>query len=185
MPWLMGPTAHILRVELEDVAPRVWRTLAVRSDATLPEFNRMLVTVMGWTGYHLHCFNVGKLRFGPPDLDDPMLIDEAAATVIAVLPEVGASLQWSYDFGDGWEHQVVVESIESIEPDDPTTRCVAGANACPPEDCGGVPGYEHLREVIADPNHDEHAELTEWLGPEFDAEHFDVDAATEALRAID
>jgi hypothetical protein len=97
-----GPTVHVLKVTLRDVEPQVWRRLVVRSEAPLPKLNQALERVMGWEGCHLHMFDVGGILFGEPDEDADYVINERAATVKHVLPRVGASLRWDYDFGDGW-----------------------------------------------------------------------------------
>jgi len=136
-----GPTVHVLRVSLRDAEPSVWRRLAVRSEMPLPKLSQTLERVMGWEGFHLHMFDVGGILFGEPDEDADCVIGEKAATVKHVLPRVGASLRWDYDFGDGWEHDVVVEAIESPVERKRYPVCLDGAWACPPEDCGGIPGY--------------------------------------------
>lgn len=145
---------------------------------------RMLETVMGWEGYHLHMFKVAGLRFGQPDEFGTDIIDERQLTLQQLLPRVGSQLQWSYDFGDGWEHVVAVEAIEASSPDVRYPECMAGERACPPEDCGGVWGYQNLREAIADPAHAEHEQLRDWAGPGFDPEAFDQMAVTAHLRRV-
>lgn len=178
-----GPTVHTLRVSLRDVEPQVWRRVVVGSDTPLPKLKRVLERAMRWEGYHLHMFDVGGVLFGEPDEDSAdYVISEKAATVKHVLPRVGASLRWNYDFGDGWEHDVVVEAIESPAEGTRCPICVDGALACPPEDCGGVPGYEHLVAVLADPGHEEYHELAQWAPDGFDPAAFDVVAANRRLR---
>lgn len=117
----------------------------------MPKLNQALERVMGWEGYHLHMLDVGGILFGEPDEDADYVINEKAATVKHVLPRVGASLRWDYDFGDGWEHDVVVEAIESFLEGKRYPVCLDGERACPPEDCGGIPGYERLLAALADP----------------------------------
>lgn len=110
------------------------------------------------------------------------MISEKAATVKHVLLRVGASLRWDYDFGDGWEHDVVVEAIESPVEGKRYPVCLDGARACPPEDCGGISGYERLLAALADPWDPEHDELVEWAPDGFDPEVFDLVAANRRLR---
>jgi hypothetical protein len=177
-----GPTVHVFRVSLREVEPLVWRRLVVRSEMPLRKLDQALERVMGWEGYHLHTFDVGGILFGEPDEDADHVINEKAATVKHVLPRVGASLRWDYDFGDGWEHDVVVEAIESPVEGKRYPVCLDGAQACPPEDCGGVPNYEHLLAGLADPKDPEHREPVEWAPDGFDPEVFDLVAANRRLR---
>jgi len=114
----------------------------VRSETPLSKFARHLEQALGWEGYHLHMFDVGGILFGEPDEDADYVINKRGVTVRHVLPRVGAGLRWDYDFGDGWEHDVVVEAIEEPKSKARYPICVEGAGACPPEDCGGVSGYE-------------------------------------------
>ena len=183
-PLLGGPSVHALRIELLDVEPMVWRRFVVPSDTKLPKFNRMLETVMGWEGYHLHMFEVADLRIGRPDEFSADIIDERQLKLEQLLPRVGSRLQWSYGFGDGWEHAVAVEAIEAPSPDVRYPICAAGERACPPEDCGGVWGYEHLRAVVVDPAHPEHEHLRDWVGTGFDPDAFDQMAMTARHRRV-
>jgi hypothetical protein len=177
-----GPSVHALRVSLRDVEPTVWRRIAVPSETKLPRFARMLEAVMGWDGYHLHSFSVAGLRFGEPDEDDDDVIDERRVTVKQILPSLGSALQWDYDFGDGWEHDVVVEGIEEPSPSVRYPVCLDGSRACPPQDCGGASGYAELLEVLANPMHEEHEHMRGWAPEGVDAAHFDVVVANQRLR---
>jgi len=183
-PYFGGPSVHTLRIELLYVEPTVWRRFVVPSETKLPKFNRMLEAVMGWEGYHLHMVEIADLRIGQPDEDDDDVIDERRITVKQLLPRVGSPVRWAYDFGDNWQHDVVVEAIEEPSPDARYPICTGGERACPPEDCGGVGGYEDLREVLADPAHDEYEHLREWAGAGFDADAFDQIAVTKRLRQV-
>ncbi|HPA18306.1 MAG TPA: plasmid pRiA4b ORF-3 family protein [Verrucomicrobiae bacterium] len=173
-----------LRVELMGVVPPVWRSLLVAGDATLGWLHAALQVATGWTNSHLH-------RFGTPsgDFSDPSFElecgDEGRVRLMDVAPVGGTELEYEYDMGDSWSHRVTVESITG--PQGPIARdaeCVDGARACPPEDCGGPGGYEDLLEAIADPGHEEHDSMLEWLGGGFDPEAFDrahVDACLKLL----
>lgn len=180
--FMFGPTVHTLRVSLRDVTPEVWRHVRVRSDLPLPKFSQVLEQVMGWYGHHLHLFDVRGLQFGVPDEDADYLINEKAATVKHVLPEIGSELRWDYDFGDGWEHDVIVVAIEAASNANVKTLCLAGERACPPEDCGGIPGYAQLLEALADVKHPEHAAVVEWTPAGFDPEAFDLVEVNRRIR---
>lgn len=117
--------------------------------------------------------------FGDPtDMDGE---DENAVTLGEVCPQVKSKLIYEYDFGDGWEHVIEVQKIVPASAKDDLPKCLAGKRACPPEDCGGVWGYSHLLEVIADPKHEEHDDLIEWLNDDFDPEALDIDEVNEML----
>lgn len=177
-----GPTVHTLKVTLRDVKPAVWRRIAVRSETPLPKFAGVLEKAMGWGGYHLHMFDVGGVLFGERDEDADYVIDERAATVHHVLPALKSKLRWDYDFGDGWEHDVVVEAIDSPQDLQRYPVCLDGKRACPPDDCGGPSGYQHMLSVLADPGAPEHADTVSWMPNGFDANAFDVAAVNRRLR---
>ncbi|CAN5529483.1 hypothetical protein BH24ACT7_BH24ACT7_14700 [soil metagenome] len=136
-------------------------------------------------GMHLHGFDVDGTRYGirnPDwDLDD---LDEHRYRLEDALPSVGSKMRWDYDFGDGWEHKVLVEAITLPERGTTYPFCLTGRRACPPEDCGGPWGYGNLLEALADPDHPDHDDLTEWAPIDFDPARFDVDETTEAMRSL-
>ena len=183
-PHLGGPSVHTLRIELLHVEPMVWRRFVVPSETKLPKLNRMLEAVMGWEGYHLHMFEVADLRIGWPDELSADIIDERRVTLQQLLPRAESRLQWSYDFGDSWHDDIVVEAIEAPSPHVRYPMCTAGERACPPEDCGGVFGYEQLRAVLADHAHAEHEHWRDWVGVGFEPGAFDQMAATARLRRV-
>lgn len=139
---------------------------------------------MGWLGGHLHLFNVGGTRYGTPDPDWGMDdLNENRFRLDDVLPKVGAKMRWDYDFGDGWEHHVLVEAISLPERGVEYPLCLAGRRACPPEDCGGPWGYTDLLKALADPDHPEHAHLREWAPPEFDPARFDLEVTNLEMHS--
>jgi hypothetical protein len=173
-------TVHQLKITLRSVKPPVWRRVVVRSDVKLSELAPLLESTMGWYGGHLHQFEAAGKRYGEPDPDWGAVRDERGRKLATVLPEVGSSMRFDYDFGDGWEHDVVVEAIEPAERGVRYPRLLAGKRACLPEDCGGPWGYQNLLEALADPKHPDHGDLTEWVGGEFDPEHFDAPRSSSA-----
>jgi len=184
MPYIWGPSVRTLRISLVSVEPIVWRRLVVPSETKLPKFNRLLQAVMGWEGYHLHIFEIEHLLVGAPDEEDDAVIDERRLTVKQLLPRFDSRLRWAYDFGDNWKHEVVVEAIEEPSNNVRYPMCIDGERACPPEDCGGVSGYEELITVLADERHEEHENLLAWAPPGFDPEVFDLVAANRRLRRV-
>ncbi|MEP7048682.1 MAG: plasmid pRiA4b ORF-3 family protein [Ilumatobacteraceae bacterium] len=131
-------------------------------------------------------FEAGGVLYELPDGESfgfPPPRDERKTRLGEVLPAVKSKMRWDYDFGDGWEHDVVVEAIEPMDRDATYPVCIAGKRACPPDDCGGPWGYGNLLAAISDPTHEEHEELIEWLPPGFAADTFDVDEANEMMRS--
>ena len=177
-----------LLVELDDVKPTVWRRLWVPDTLTMAKLDRVIQTAMGWTNSHLHEFVVDAKRYGIPDDEevyDTPTLDDRRHKVGAALGEEIPGFSYTYDFGDNWRHTVTVEN--RLLPDDSFNTwpvCIAGQNACPPEDVGGVGGYAEFLEAIADPSHDEHAAMWLWCGGPFDAAGFDVNTTNAALRLL-
>ena len=174
-----------IKVTLLDTNPPIWRRLLVPAGATLAQLHHMLQIAMGWEDDHLHEFRIGQRRFGPPEPGDfmgmPSAEDERKAPLSSVLGRVGAKARYTYDFGDGWEHGIVLEKQLAADPNTAYPVCTGGKLACPPEDCGGVPGFYGLLDAISDPGHDQHAELTDWVGDDFDPKAFSVEDVNSRL----
>ncbi len=176
-----------INVTLTDLQPPIWRRIQVRSDTTLARLHGVLQAVMGWEDAHLHQFVIREKYYGVPDekeLGPHKTRDERKYKLSELVAGVSASFAYTYDFGDNWEH---ILEIEKTFPPDKSVRypvCVAGAHACPPEDVGGILGYENFREAIRDPQHPDHNELSEWVGGSFDPEAFDLDEVNRLLRAM-
>jgi hypothetical protein len=137
---------------------------------------------MGWHDSHLHQFRQGSTYYGVPDPEfPPERKDERRIRVSQVLRSPKDKMIYEYDFGDGWEHEVVLEKMLQPEAGQRYPRVIAGKRACPPEDCGGVGGYYHLLEVLADPKHPEHRDLMEWCGGGIDPDFFDLKDTNEAM----
>ncbi|MFL5804284.1 MAG: plasmid pRiA4b ORF-3 family protein [Roseiflexaceae bacterium] len=174
-----------LKVTLKGIRPPIWRRILLEPDTRLDRLHHILQDVMGWYDAHLHQFSVGRTLYGVPDSDfdfGPEVEDETQVALGQVAPRAKSKLTYEYDFGDGWEHELLVEKVLPADPAARYPICVAGARACPPEDCGGVWGYADLLETIQNPDHPEHEEMLEWLGGEFDPEAFDLDAINRQLK---
>ena len=115
------------------------------------------------------------------DLADSNVLNESLVLLEEVVSQVGAKLVYEYDFGDRWEHEIVVEKISVLEPDIEYPVCLDGARSGPPEDCGGIGGYADLLEVLGDPNRDDHEDALEWIGDDFDPEDFDIEAVNAEM----
>lgn len=171
-----------IRVELRDVEPAVWRRIAVPDGITMADLALILLTAMGWGNVHLHLFEVGDEIYG--SADDEAEDDEIDESSVIVSDALGRHNRFAfeYDFGDGWEHDVVIEerSPSAVE----FAYCLGGQNACPPEDVGGPGGYEDFLEAIADPEEESHERYLEWVGGSFDPFQFDIDAVNVELRLL-
>ena len=184
-----GPTAvYQLKITLLGVKPPIWRRIQV-ADGTLDALHEHIQTAMGWTNSHLHDFRVGDARYGDPELmqenfEDMDYGDSTTTLLSEIVPKTSKPfrLLYQYDFGDSWEHEVVVEKTVAPEPGRKYPLCLDGARACPPEDCGGVWSYGDFLEAIGDKKHERHEELREWIGGAFDPEAFDAAEATRRMK---
>ena len=168
-----------LRVSLREIEPEVWRVLLIRTSASLEKLHYAIQRAMGWTNSHLHEFEIHGQRF--TDLDTWEPFDEEAEpgdVQVTWLRDLhldeGTRFTYLYDFGDYWLHDVTVEEVVPVPTGQRLPRCIAGARACPPEDCGGTPGYFELLQALNDPTHPEHESYTVWVGGRFDPEEFDL-----------
>jgi hypothetical protein len=179
-----GQVVVQLRVVLEEVHPVVWRRLLVPGGVRLPRLHQMLQVALGWTDSHLHQFRVGEVLWGMHFDDWPdEELDEATVTVAGALGSARRFF-YDYDFGDGWEHQVVVEDRWSGGRGLKHAVCLAGERSCPPEDVGGPPGYADLLRVLADPGDVEHEHLVSWSGGGFDPGRFDLIGVNVGLQRL-
>jgi hypothetical protein len=181
-----GPTsAHQLKITLTGIRPPIWRRLQVSSSINLRRLHDVIQEAMGWTQSHLYQFQVGDVEYGEPDEEFGMPIRRAKATPLRkIAPEPGAVFLYEYDFGDSWQHRIEVEKVLPPEPGVRYPRCLAGKRACPPEDVGGIYGYEEFRQAIRDPKHPEHEAMLEWVGGAFDPEAFDLRGVNERLAHL-
>ncbi len=171
-----------LRITLRYIRPAIWRRVEVLPDSNLLELHHVIQSAMGWTDSHLHKFEQGGRSYGPPDREfgEPV-ISERKTRIDQLLERPKARLMYMYDFGDGWEHDVVLEAIGDSSPGARYPRVTAGKRACPPEDVGGPPGYADFLDAITNPAHEEHASMIGWIGGSFDPESFDVIVANDRV----
>jgi hypothetical protein len=168
-------TTYRLYVSLLEIAPPIWRRIELSSETTLAQLHKVLQTVMGWQDYHFHEFEIAGRRYGVPDSDYDSpgeVARESSVKLSSALPRKGATLLYSYDFGDNWTHAVTLEDIVLTDPDAQYPRVMDGARCCPPEDCGGTYGYLELLEILAKPRHKEYRRMREWAGKDFNPETF-------------
>ncbi len=175
-----------LKITLKESNPSIWRRILISSDTLLPDLHKIIQTVMGWTNSHLHQFIDEKTFYAEPDeYNELAYVDYRAIAINKLLKKEKARIVYEYDFGDGWEHEIILEKVLEGENDQVYPQCLEGKNTCPPEDCGGIWGYMNLLKIIADPKHEEYDEMMEYLGGEFDPETFDKKEVNELLKTED
>jgi hypothetical protein len=180
-----APAAPIyqLKVGLRGAKPPIWRRLEVPADTSLADLHHIIQVAFGWENCHLHVFETAYGAFGVADRELGHR-PEAPVTLEQVAPGTGDQLQYTYDFGDDWTHEIVVEKVLDRQPV-AYPRCTGGRRAAPPEDCGGIWGYAELVEVLGDPGHPEHDDRLEWLGldsaADFEPARFDAAEITRTL----
>ena len=173
-----------LRVSLADVTPPVWRRVLVPGGYTLDRVHRVFQYTLGWQDCHLHSFDIEGLQYGEPDPEGELTLrDELDARLDAVVTKGGRFL-YTYDFGDWWEHEVIVEDVFGADPDERYPLCTGGERACPPEDVGGPFGYRQFLAALADRAHPEHEPMRSWVGESFDPTSFDADRASTLARRL-
>jgi hypothetical protein len=179
-------TLYQLRITLQEVQPPVWRRIQVK-DCSLARLHRIIQVAVGWEDYHLYSFEIEGTEYGDPELVQPDLeMEDACATWLGeIVPEDGGRFRfvYNYDFGDNWRHEVLFEGHPPVEKGVRYPLCIEGERACPPEDVGGISGYEGYLAVMADPDDEQHEDYMRWRGP-FDPEQFDLEGVKRALRRV-
>jgi hypothetical protein len=170
------------KITLLDTWPVIWRRIQIPTTGTFLDLHAAIQSSMGWKNCHLHMFRIGKrseiLIMGDP-IDDPF--DDAdentfngrETPVAQFLNKPGDVAIYEYDMGDAWLHEILLEGVLLKEKGVKYPRCLAGERACPPEDCGGTPGFENLLEILGKPDDPEYEALIDWLGDEYDPDDFD------------
>ena len=179
-----------LKITLVGSKPSIWRRLLVKSDTLLSDLHLIIQTTMGWENSHLHQFIIGNDSFQPDYEgmdDDGYSQPYTDKRLNDFLKKENSKLVYEYDFGDSWNHEIVLEKILEEEKGMFYPICVTGKNACPVEDCGGIWGYEDLIKVLKNKKHPEHEEMKEWVGLEededFDPTEFDKEDINEELKS--
>ncbi len=178
-------SVYQIKVTLNDSKPPIWRRVLVPDSISLHQLHTILQIVMGWTNSHLHQFIMNDEYYGEPDMEDGYsedLKNEKRYRLNQFINRKGFKFIYEYDFGDSWEHTILIEGILPIEQGKQYPVCLEGKRACPPEDVGGAWGYDDFLEAIANPKHSEHEEMLEWYGEDFDPEFFDIEDVNLGLR---
>ncbi len=175
-------TIYQLKITLQGTKPPIWRRVQTK-DCTLALLHEIIQVAMGWQFSHLYDFEVAGERYGDQQLIEDMEWESDRKMKLSQIVRAGHSrFTYLYDMGDNWEHTIQIEETFAAEPTLKYPRCIGGARACPPEDCGGVWGYVDFLKAVQNPRHKEHDEMLEWVGGEFDPEAFDADNVNKQLR---
>jgi len=168
--------------------PAIWRRLLAPGDLTLAQLHDVLQSAMGWEDCHMHEFSAGHRHFGKPNPDDRLMgmpaEDERTVRLSSVLRRIGARAVYTYDMGDSWEHGIVLEKCLPADPGTAYPVCTGGERACPPEDCGGIPGFYDLLDALGDPTHEQHEELRDWVSDDYDPDVFSIEDVNHMLAPL-
>lgn len=171
------------RLLLTVVRPMVWRRIQVPADYTLARLHKVIQAVMDWQDYHLHEFTVKGRAYGEPEQDEEnRLLDERTLRLRDIGLRIGDRFEYVYDFGDNWQHVLELEDTMPLTVEAVYPLCVGGENTTPPEDVGGVSGYEEFLEALSDPQHEEHEDVKRWVGRSFNPADFSLAETNERLR---
>ena len=171
------------KITLKDIKPLIWRRIQVPKTYTFWDFHVAIQDVMSWFDSHLHKFEIvnplsrTKTIIGIPNEDEDFAnyktLPGWKQKIADYFSKENKSANYIYDFGDNWEHEIILEKILPKKNNVTYPICIKGERACPPEDCGGSYGYEDFLKIIGDPDDEQHERMLEWIGGEFDSEHFD------------
>ncbi len=175
-----------VRVELKDSDPPIWRVVEVPTSVTLKVLHEIIQATMGWFDYHLWEMVIGGQTYGLPMEEDwgtaPRKVASRTRLRDVLQPDT-TKIDYVYDFGDRWEHAVIVSNVRAGDVGNSYPRFVAGERDCPPEDCGGISGFYEMLQARVDPHHPEHVRIREWLDG-YDPEELDVFLIEVALKRI-
>ncbi|MDJ0712910.1 MAG: plasmid pRiA4b ORF-3 family protein [Prochloraceae cyanobacterium] len=179
------PTVYQLKITLRYIKPPIWRRVQVQSSTTLSHLHLIIQAAMGWYNCHLHQFSIQGIEYGQLEpnygFEDEELRDEKLVQLNQVVKQEKSKFFYTYDFGDDWSHEILVEKILPQDPEISYPLCLKAKRACPPEDCGGPWGYAEFLEAIQNPQHSEHENLLEWIGGDFNSEASDLNKINRRL----
>jgi hypothetical protein len=181
-----------LKITLQGTRPSIWRRVLVNRKTTFFELHHIIQLAMGWEFEHMFEFRHGDDWIGEPDEEfaamgfgGDRLQDASTLPLDHVFSAVKEKVDYLYDFGDNWHHWIVAEKFLTTDPRLNYPVCTAGKLNCPPEDCGGVWGFYGLLEILENPQHPDREEMLEWLGEDYNPDHFDIGQVNQALVSLD
>jgi hypothetical protein len=176
-----------IHIELNGIDPTIWRRVEVPLTTSLKGLHDVIQAVMPFDNYHLFRFDVGDRRYGIPDpeWDHVLETHDAKNIKLGALVERGVSaFSYTYDFGDDWRHSVAIENVTAADPTLDYPRFVDGSGRAPPEDVGGIPGFEEFLDAMTKPRHPEHQRLIEWYGGSFDPDDLNLPAISNRIGKL-
>ncbi|MEI6436215.1 MAG: plasmid pRiA4b ORF-3 family protein [Bacteroidota bacterium] len=182
----MTKKLYQIQIALKEIKPKIWRRLLVPSNMLLSDFHSVIQAVMGWYDFHLHQFVQGETYYTVKMADDDYWdemgsVDYKKMKISDLLSFEKEKINYVYDFGDYWQHQITLEKILPFDVKGKYPVCVAGKMNCPPEDCGGASGYMDLLNILQQPEHEEYQGMLDWLGGSFDPAYFNLDEVNQRL----
>ena len=174
--------ALLIKIKLCDVDPSIWRSVWIEESVTFQELHLTIQAAMGWSNYHCYHFDIENNLIEERDCENTL--------VSKYLRNEGQTFKYTYDYGDDWEHKIVVEKVEAIKNESYYPLCIDGARCCPPEDVGGSYTYLCFSEIVKDKNHPGYRDRMEWLerthihGRDFDPEKFDLGYLNQRLQCL-
>ena len=175
-------TIYQLKITLKYIRPPIWRRVQVLSTTTLHQLHLIIQATMGWYNCHLHSFSIAGIEYGQPQPDDDKKVPDSKSVKLSqVVAGEKFKFFYTYDIGDDWEHEILVEKHLPAVLNVQYPVFITGKRACPPEDCGGPWGYAELLEMLNDPENPEYVEKIEWLGKIFAPDIFDKNEVQQRL----
>lgn len=181
----MARKVYQFKITLLEIKPLIWRKIVVKPDVNLYDLHKIIQTTMGWYNSHLHQFFDGDFIYAPKEMGLDDCQDSKTVKLNKLLKEAGDNLSYTYDFGDGWEYEILLEEILQEDEKNQLPRCIGGKRNCPPEDCGGPWGYMDFLKIIKNKKHPEYEDMIEYAGENFDPEKFDKNFINNLLMKKD
>ncbi|MEO7524417.1 MAG: plasmid pRiA4b ORF-3 family protein [Ferruginibacter sp.] len=179
-----------IKIILNRTNPLIWRELLVPRDITFYKLHHTIQIAMGWTNSHLFEFKIEGYRIGEiyenlEEQDESHIVNAKETKLITLIDKEGEEFKYEYDFGDGWDHSIILEKYESLKSTQQLPFCKSGALKCPPEDCGGITGLYDFLSILLDKRHPDHRATKVWAGGKFDPAEFDIVKVNKQLKNID
>jgi len=186
----MSKKIYHVKISLRGSKPNIWRRLLIPSDLLLADLHKIIQTSMGWMNSHLHQFIKGRTYYRARVEEDDFWdeldnVDYKKIKISGLLKNEKDKIIYEYDFGDGWQHDILLEKILVDDGKIKFPVCLKGKMNCPPEDCGGIWGFKNMLQILQEPKHEEYDSYLEWLGGDYDPEEFDIEFVNELLAEED